>query len=135
LFQLPCLPELLLQFSDCQAIKTVIKGTAVHKNAFTQVDLNNYQDAAAKPAAMTAMLNYYRNIFQAFMSQRNWSILNVPTLMIWGENDTALGKELTYDTSTYVRDLKIKYITYCGHWVQQEQPELVNQYIKDFLVI
>ncbi|MEA5504280.1 alpha/beta hydrolase [Halotia wernerae UHCC 0503] len=135
LFQLPWLPELLLQFLDFKAIKTVIQGTAVNKNAFTQVDLDTYKNAAAKPGAMTAMLNYYRNIFQAFMSNRDWSILNVPTLMIWGKNDTALGKELTYGTATYVRDLKIKYIHSCGHWVQQEQPELVNQYIRNFLVI
>jgi len=57
----------------------------------------------------------------------------MPTLMIWGENDIALGKELTYGTDRFVPDLRIKYITNCSHWVQQEQPELVNQYILDFL--
>ncbi|PLZ80845.1 alpha/beta fold hydrolase, partial [Fischerella thermalis] len=50
-----------------------------------------------------------------------------------GEKDTALGKELTYGTEAYVRDLQIKYIPDCSHWVQQEQPELVNQYIQDYL--
>ena len=29
--------------------------------------------------------------------------------------------------------LDIKYIPLCGHWVQQEQPELVNNYLLDFL--
>ncbi|MDZ8070344.1 MAG: alpha/beta hydrolase, partial [Nostoc sp. DedQUE08] len=33
----------------------------------------------------------------------------------------------------YVRDFQIKYIPNCGHWVQQEQPELVNQYMREFL--
>ncbi len=135
LFQLPWLPEFLLQVSDFRAIEMVIQGTATNQNAFNQTDINTYKNAAAKPNAITAMLNYYRNIFQAFRLNKNWSILQVPTLMIWGENDTALGKELTDGTATYVKDLKIKYIHSCGHWVQQEQPELVNQYIRDFLVI
>lgn len=60
-------------------------------------------------------------------------MLEIPTLMIWGEKDAALGKELTYGTEAYVRDLQIKYIPNCSHWVQQERPVLVNQYIREFL--
>ncbi|MBH8578058.1 alpha/beta hydrolase [Nostocaceae cyanobacterium CENA369] len=135
LFQLPLLPELLLQSADFQLIERTIQGTAFNKNAFTQADLDAYKDAAAKRGAIAAMLNYYRNSLSQFMPNKKWGILDVPTLMIWGENDTALGKELTYDTTAYVRNLKIRYIPHCGHWVQQEQPEKVNQYIKEFLVI
>ncbi len=47
--------------------------------------------------ALTAMINYYRNIFPGLLNQTEWNVLQVPTLMIWGENDRALGKELTYD--------------------------------------
>jgi epoxide hydrolase 4 len=54
--------------------------------------------------------------------------------MLWGENDIALGKELTLGTQDYVRDLQIRYIPDCGHWVQQEQPQLVNQYIREWLL-
>ncbi|BAY79522.1 alpha/beta hydrolase fold protein (plasmid) [Nostoc linckia NIES-25] len=133
IFQLPLIPELILQSSDFQVIETAFKGTAFNKNAFTQADINAYKDAAAKRGALTAMLNYYRNIFEQRILNPNREILQVPTLMIWGENDTALGKELTYDTTAYVRDFQIKYIPNCGHWVQQEQPELVNQYMTEFL--
>lgn len=53
--------------------------------------------------------------------------------MIWGENDVALAKELTEGTEDYVQDFQIRYIPNCSHWVQQEQPQLVNQYIRAFL--
>jgi len=53
--------------------------------------------------------------------------------MIWGEEDRALGKELTYGTEEYVQDLRIRYIPNCSHWVQQEQPQLVNQMMREFL--
>lgn len=135
LFQLPGLPELLLQSGDYQIIPKTIQGTAFNKDAFNKEDLDVYQKAAAKPGALTAMLNYYRNVFSNSFFNRTWGILDVPTLMIWGENDTALGKELTYGTEDYVRNLQIKYIPGCGHWVQQEKPELVNQYMREFLVV
>ncbi len=132
-FQIPFLPELLLQTNDYGPLEAAFKGMAVDKNTFSQADLDAYKTAVAKPGALTAMLNYYRNIFAQGMTSQDWSVLTVPTLMIWGEDDTALGKELTYGTEAYVRDFRIRYIPHCSHWVQQEQPQLVNQYIRDFI--
>lgn len=133
-FQLPFIPELQLQLNDYAAIETAFKGMAVDKTAFTEADINAYKDAAAKRGALTAMLNYYRNIFQHGLINRSWGVLDVPTLMIWGESDTALGKELTYGTETFVKDFQIKYIPNCSHWVQQEQPQLVIQYMREWLM-
>lgn len=132
-FQLPLIPELFLQAQDYQFIENAFKGMAINKSAFSKEDIDAYKDAAAKRGALRAMINYYRNILSSAMFNRNWSILEVPTLMVWGEEDTALGKELTYGTETYVKDFQIKYIPNCSHWVQQEQPQLVNQYMREFL--
>ena len=131
-FQLPLLPELLLQASDYEAIANALTGMAVDKSTFSTADIEAYKNAAAKRGALTAMLNYYRNALSNFR-QQDWSLLQVPTLMIWGEEDKALAKELTYGTEAYVRDFQIHYIPNCSHWVQQEQPELVNRYIREFL--
>jgi epoxide hydrolase 4 len=135
LFQLPFVPEWLIQLNDYQLLDNAFKGMAIDKNAFSQADLEAYKDAAAKRGALTAMLNYYRNMFPRFVreAQKEQEVLEVPTLMIWGEKDTALGKELTYETEAYVKDFTIKYIPDCSHWVQQEKPQLVNQYIREFL--
>jgi hypothetical protein len=57
----------------------------------------------------------------------------MPTLLLWGESDHALGTELTYGTEQYVPDLRIQYISACSHWTQQDRPELVNHYLLDFL--
>ncbi|MCT7975765.1 alpha/beta fold hydrolase [Laspinema olomoucense] len=132
-FQLPLVPELLIQFNDYQAIETAFQSMAVNKNAFSPADITAYKNAAAKPGALTAMLNYYRKTLWELVSDKEWNLLEVPTLMIWGEDDTALGKELTYGTESYVRNLQIRYIPNCSHWVQQEQPERVNQYMRAFL--
>jgi pimeloyl-ACP methyl ester carboxylesterase len=133
-FQLPFLPELLIQSNDYQLIAEGLQRMVIDKSTFNQADIEAYKDAAAKRGALTAMVNYYRNIFQGLLQDSlKQKELEIPTLMIWGENDAALSKELTYETSKYVKNLTIKYIPNCSHWVQQEQPQLVNQYIREFL--
>lgn len=131
-FQIPVLPELLLQASDYQAISTALTAMANDKSTFSPEDIEAYKNAAAKRGALTAMINYYRNGFDNMLRQE-WTLLTVPTLMIWGEADKALGKELSYGTQEFVRDLQIRYLPNVSHWVQQEQPELVNQYMREFL--
>ncbi|NJL01772.1 MAG: alpha/beta hydrolase [Spirulinaceae cyanobacterium RM2_2_10] len=131
LFQLPGLPEWLLQWDHYAALTAVFRDQAVDKRAFTEADLAAYRQAAAKPGALTAMLNYYRNL--DVLWGRTWGRLDVPTLLIWGEADVALGKELTAGTHEYVREFYLRYIPRCSHWVQQEQPDAVNQYLWAFL--
>ncbi len=133
LFQLPLLPELLFQFDDYRALEQAFRGMSKNPAAFTDEDIDAYKNAFAKRGALTAALNYYRNVFSQGLLERSWSVLEVPALMIWGEDDQPLGKELTYDTDRYVRDFRLQYIANCSHWVQQEQPQLVNQYMREFL--
>ncbi len=103
LFQLPILPELLLKANNYAAIRAAFRDQIVEPNALTENDLDRLVEAVAKPRALTSMLNYYRNLslFDGWLA-RQWDVLDVRTLMIWGENDVALGKELTYETHPYV---------------------------------
>lgn len=133
-FQLPEVPEALIQAGDYELLGRTLQQATVNKNVFTPADIEAYKDAVSKRGALTAMLNYYRNLTHQRMLSSDWSILEVPTLLIWGEGDVALGKELTYNTYAYVRNLQIKYIANAGHFVHQEQPQLVNQYIREFLL-
>ncbi len=55
------------------------------------------------------------------------AMIETPTLFIWGENDRALGKELTYGTDQYVRNLQTEYLPGISHWVQQEASGEVNR--------
>lgn len=135
-FQIPLLPEWLLQQDDYRAIGRAFTEMAVDKSAITEADERVYRNAAAKPGALTAMLNYYRQAFPDILlnlDQQQWGVLDIPTLMIWGEQDTALGKELTYGTDDYVSNLEIRYLPDASHWVQQEKPQRANDYMREFL--
>ena len=84
------------------------------------------------------MINYYRAMMRRLLALHatgtiNPTMLEIPTLMIWGEKDTALGKELTFGTDRLVRDLTLRYVPDISHWVQQEAPETVNAMIEAWL--
>ncbi|MBD1918741.1 MULTISPECIES: alpha/beta hydrolase [Cyanophyceae] len=134
-FQLPLLPELLLQAGDYWLIEQMLQGMAIDKSTFSAADLQAYKTAAAKPGALTAMVNYYRALSFSGPQWRPWGILEVPTLLIWGEADAALGKELSVGTEDYVRHLRLRYIPQCSHWVQQERPLQVNALMDEFLAL
>jgi epoxide hydrolase 4 len=132
-FQIPLLPEWILSQNHFAVLAKILTQTAMSPITFPPEVTAAYREAAAKPGAIAAMLNYYRDLFQNGSFKKDWGIIQAPTLLIWGENDVALGKELTLGTQAYVRDLQIRYIPNCSHWVQQEQPQLVNQYIHEWL--
>jgi pimeloyl-ACP methyl ester carboxylesterase len=134
-FQIPKLPEWALARRRYTAIRHVFRSMAVDKSRFPDEVLRVYQDAAAQPGALTAMINYYRALIRGRKRQRSRrrGTIEVPTLMLWGEVDAALGKELTYGTDRYVRHLTLRYLPNVSHWVQQEAPETVNAMIEAWL--
>jgi epoxide hydrolase 4 len=134
-FQIPWLPEKGLSRNEAQAIGRVFRDMAVDKSRFPDEVLKVYRDAASVPGALTAMLNYYRALVRGLRRNRRRGTvpIDTPTLMIWGEVDSALGKELTYGTGAHVRNLTLRYLPNVSHWVQQEAPETVNAMIEAWL--
>jgi epoxide hydrolase 4 len=135
-FQLPWIPEWALARNAHEAIGRAFRGMAVDKSRFPDEVLRVYRDAAARPGALTAMLNYYRALIRGYRrtSRRGTPRIDTPTLMIWGEVDAALGKELTFGTQEYVSNLTLRYLPNVSHWVQQEAPETVNAMIEAWLL-
>jgi len=136
-FQLPWLPEALLGAGHAQAVSRAILRTTTRPERFAPELLEVYRDQAATPGALTAMLNWYRaaGLGGGFAAQAalGYPMIDVPTLMLWGEEDVALGKETTYGTHRYVRDLRLQYLPGVSHWLQEDAPERVNELLTFFL--
>ena len=124
-FQIPWLPEALLRAGNARAIGRAFTGMAVDKSAFPPEVTDHYRANAMQPGALTAMINYYRANFRDVLSEPAPRI-EVPTLMLWGEADTALGLELTEGYAPLVRDFELVRFPGVSHWVQQEAPGPVN---------
>ncbi|MDY6958255.1 MAG: alpha/beta hydrolase [Halobacteriota archaeon] len=133
-FQQEKVPEKTLSANNYSGLKMALTSLAVKKDLFTEADLEKYVDALKLPA-LSCAINYYRASYQ-FPPDKETEQLKVKseTMVVWGEQDNALGIELTKQIPNFVEgELKINYVPTAGHWVQHEEPELVNKYILDFL--
>ena len=134
--QTPVLPEYVLGRNHAEAIGRMIYGAAVQKEAFPPSVLARYREAMSKPGSLRASISYYRALFRDPQHQGGSSSeeqITAPTLLIWGEQDIALDITLTKDLEQWVPNIQVRRIPDSGHWVQQEKPELVNQWIAEFL--
>ena len=136
-FQLPVIPERLLLRDGAATVARMLRGSALRASTFTDDDLLEYRRAFSLPGAATAALNYYRALFRDAVTGRTpvpTKVIAAPTLVIWAEKDVALGTELTYGMEDFFsNELRIEYVLETSHWVMEEQPELVNRLLLEFL--
>ena len=133
-FQIPFLPEFLLKLNLNFFFKRALRDWAYNKDAFSDEVIEEFAKAYAHKGAMQSSINYYRAGLRFSSAKREKGRkIQSPTLMIWGENDKALGKELTEGTVNYIENsFDLKFIPQCSHWVQQDAPDLVNKYLVEF---
>ncbi len=131
-FQLPWLPELLMRRKGAKMVGDAFRSMALDKSRFPEEVLEVFRKNALIPGAATAMLNWYRAARYQDRKEE-YPQVEVPTLMIWGEEDSALGKELTLGTEKYAPDFTLRYLPGVSHWVQQEAPEQVNEILEEWL--
>ena len=123
--------EATLAANDYAAlVKTVMGSGPAH---FTAEDKEAYLAAWSQPGALTGGLNWYRAAkigpptgadpkARSFEPDAGASTVRVPTLVIWGEKDTALVKENLDGLEAYVPDLTVKRVPDGTHWLIHEQP-------------
>lgn len=133
-FQLPRVPERALGRDGAEPIRQAFLKMAVDKSRFPKNDLDIYAAAASRPGALTAMINYYRALVRLSGFNRvGDGRVDVPTLMIWGEEDTALNIHCTEGTEEWVPNFTLHRLPGVSHWVQQEAPEKVNDILGAWL--
>lgn len=159
-FQIPKLPERWLATNDYERVGWVFRDTAAHPDAFPAEVMQEYRRAAAQHG-LSGPLHYYRAAVRAGTQESRarlvaqfpglgqvldsvlgpssaaaaeFPTIEAPTLLIWGERDTALGKELTEGMDgLFGGPFELMYLPDCGHWVQQEGAEDVNRLMLEFL--
>ena len=135
-FQIPWLPEYWLGRDQARAIADMFLTTTSNQSRFPTDVREVYRRNAAQPGALTAMINFYRGLLRGKRNRPRVdprTPITAPTLMIWGEDDVALDKSTTLTTGEYVTDFTIRYLPGVSHWVQQEQPDAVNDMIRAFI--
>lgn len=103
--------------------------------ALNDEQLDVYKEAWAQPGALTATLNWYRANFDAedgpqFAGEYH---IDVPTLVLWGEKDTALLIGNIAGLDDYVSDLTIQTYDDATHWIGHDKPAEVAAEIAAFV--
>ncbi|HEX6041150.1 alpha/beta hydrolase [Longimicrobium sp.] len=130
-FQVPLLPEAAFRANDFALLGRIFRASSVRPGAFSDEDIRRYREAAARPGAITAMINYYRAA--ARYPGPPARAITTPTLLIWGEQDQALSIRLTEGLDEWVPGIRIERVPGVSHWVPAEAPDRVNELLAGFL--
>lgn len=104
--------------------------------AFIDPEEADYYRQEFEKNGLRGPLNYYRNL------DRNWELsesykeatVTQPAMFLYGDCDPIpfVGGDFKRMHNNFPR-LQTHLIENCGHWTQQEQPEIVNQHLISFL--
>jgi len=142
--------EPALSANNYAVLTEAVLGEGLKTGVFTEDDRAAYIKAWSQPGALAGGLNYYRASRVGppapsevaaeigpstanFGSDPGQMTVSVPTLVIWGEKDTALTIANLDGLDEYVPQLTIKRVPGASHWVVHEKPAEVNRCIREFI--
>jgi pimeloyl-ACP methyl ester carboxylesterase len=142
--------EAMLLADGCAILVENVLGEMLKSGVMTEEDREEYVKAWQRPGALTGGLNYYRAnevgpqapgememggpaAAHAFSVDAAQMRVRVPTLVIWGEKDTALTVKNLEGLEKYVPELTIRRVAEGSHWVVHEKVAEVNGYIREFI--
>lgn len=142
--------EKILSDNNYSALVGAVLGSGLKSGVFNEEDKQAYIKAWSQPGALTGGLNYYRanrvgppapakDGDPKAASTGNFAadpaalMVKVPTLVIWGEKDTALLTQNLDGLDQFVPQLTIKRIPDGTHWVIHEKAAEVNGDIREFI--
>jgi pimeloyl-ACP methyl ester carboxylesterase len=131
-FQLPALPEWNFRRRNWSALTRALRATS-RPGTFSDLDLDSYRQAWSEPGALRAMIHWYRAALRHSPKPPADPRVKVPTLLIWGLRDRFLSPGLAEASLAYCDRGRLEAIDDATHWVQHEEPELVNRLMLEFL--
>ncbi len=123
-FQLPGIPELTIQRDDYAYLRNTFGIDGMPND-----EIEHYVDAMRVPGAVTSAVNWYRaamrRMFKGALPEPK--VIECPVLVIWGEKDRYLGKEMSVPPAKWVPNARVEHLADASHWVQRDAKERVNE--------
>lgn len=143
-FQIPFLAQNVITYNPHNAVKTFFK--TINPNALSNDDKEVLACSYAQEGSVSSMINYYKGLVRNTLTKllkkrsgpkktdgdRRPGKIQVPTLVLWGQNDVALQPGCAM-CSEWVEKVQVTYIPKCSHWVPYEVPEIVSREILKFI--
>ena len=95
-----------------------------------RADVDAYADAMLEPGALAAAIGYYR------APRSGWGLsvgrVCVPTLLVWGPGDVALGPVAARSTGRYVDGpYRLEVLGGAGHWIPETRLDQLTALVLD----
>jgi pimeloyl-ACP methyl ester carboxylesterase len=143
MFQTPK-AEALLSANNYAALYQVVMGEGrFEAGVFDEADRKAYLEAWSQPGAITGALNYYRaskagppagdKPARTYDPGVGTTMVKMPTLVIWGEKDTAVLAANLDGLEEWVPNLTVRRIPDGTHWVIHEKPAEIIKHIRAFI--
>jgi pimeloyl-ACP methyl ester carboxylesterase len=129
MFQLPRLPERVAARNDFEFMRRTFRA-----NRFSAEDTERHVEALRVPGVLTAAMSYYRAAVRRAVRRRLPELrrIDAPVLVIWGDRDAYLGKDMAAPPEKWVPNARIVHIDDSTHWVQKDAAETVNDLLVTF---
>jgi pimeloyl-ACP methyl ester carboxylesterase len=92
--------------------------------------IDHFTRSLSRPGRLTAALNYYRANLAgglAWESLTDIGPITMPTTLLWGDQDPALGRRAAEATANHVEGAyRLEVLEGAGHWLQFERPGQVS---------
>lgn len=132
------LPERLVEGRERDYLAWFYREFTWQPNAITEADLDEYVRTYSQPGAMRAGFGYYRNIPRNMADNRalkeSGFKLPMPVLAVGGARMEARGRGQEPEASLreIADDVRGLVIAESGHFVPEEQPQVLSQALLDF---
>ena len=136
-FQIPYLPEYLLTMGNGKLPSKLLEWSSYRPEVLSNDDMGIYRKSWSNIASMRAGLNYYRQLLRnapKVLKYYSGKKIKCPVCVVWGDKDWFLSLSLTKNLEKYCDVvLEVRIIPNCGHWIQQEAPDELNDIIETFM--
>lgn len=119
-FQIPVLPEFLVRAFSWRFLISALPAY------FTKAEQERYKNAWSKPGAIGGMINWYRATFRPSKSSAVHGRIQVPTLILWGQQDPYISYEMAPLSAELCEDVQLVTFEDASHWVLHDKPDEVN---------
>ncbi len=130
MFQLPWLPERRMARNDWEMGVRALRSTS-RPGTFDDQEIARYKKAWNQPGSLRGMIQWYR---AAWRRPAPWpsTRVRVPTRIIWGMRDRFLDPQMIEPSLALCDEGHVQRLSDATHWLQHEEPEVVNRLLIEF---
>ena len=129
---LPDLPEALTAGRERELFDWLFKHKAVQLDRIPQSNRDRYVECYARPGAMSRGFAYYRAVAISASQNKEFSKTKLPMPVLALGGQSAVGERLKASMESLAEHVEGGFIDDCGHYVMEEQPDIVAEHLLRF---